>query len=132
MAETQRISAEEAENLREILLRYERDKGPNVFDLSKPPVEPYTYKAFPQVLYDHANSHRDSVAQTRDLLGNVKSDYVPAKYATRTVNSTEELEAALAEGWQAKPPVFSDEPEETAPVELVAQPRRPGRPRKEV
>ena len=38
--------------------------------------------------------------------------HVPAKVVSRTVNSDEELEDALNEGWSAQAPAFTEEREE--------------------
>ena len=141
MAE-QNISAEEADRLREMLLKYDRDRPPNVFDLSKPPVKSYTHQAFPKVVYNHEASVPEHVIKKKDLLNNAYQQLEPAKLVTKNVNSSEELADELEQGWSTKPPVFDQgeadwytQPTNVLPV-LASEPaqhvapRGPGRPRK--
>ncbi len=112
MPEHSNLSQDEAEKLREMLLQYDRDRVPNVFDLSNPPTKPYKHQEFPKIVYDHAKSVKEHADTTKDVLGNVQVVAVPHFYATKTVASQEELDAALDAGYSETPPTFEDHKEE--------------------
>ena len=129
MNDVRPISAEEAEQMRELLLKYEREKGPNVFDLSKPPTPPYVHKEFPKVVYDWSKSTAEFNEMRRTEGGGMSSVYVPAKYVTKNVNDPEELAEALSAGWNEKPPVFEPTDNDDV-VEVIPTAPRRGRPPK--
>lgn len=45
------LSADQIEALRAVLLHADSKRSENVFDLSKPPKQPYTHQEFPAMLY---------------------------------------------------------------------------------
>lgn len=117
------LSHEEAERLREILMQHDKknNAGPNSFDLHNPKVPPYRHQEFPKLVYHHENSKpsKDTAKINRD--GNQEVIHTPAHLATKQVNNQDELEAALAAGYQEKPPVLKHvglNPEEESEIDL--------------
>lgn len=100
------FTAEEIEKMRSLVLAHDKEKNAvNVFDPNNPPKVPYSHKEFPKVVYDHKASKpsRDKLVMQH---GTEHVQHVPAKLATKNVNNQAELDAALAEGWELKPPVL--------------------------
>lgn len=88
------LSFEEVERLRRILDRYDKAQPTRKeFDLAKPPVPPYQFKAFPFLMYNHSTGK------------------------TQAAKSELEKTALIAEGWSVEP--FPAEA--PAPPQLTAQ-----------
>jgi hypothetical protein len=67
------ITREEIERLREIVNQHDREAGIKEFDLNKPPVEPYTYKPFPKLLYNH-KERTTKVAASQEEMDKLAKD----------------------------------------------------------
>ena len=102
----------EIEKMRSAVMEHDRNRPPNVFDLSKPPVEPYEFREFPKILYLHKQCrpafNRDRVPVNG---GAPFTEHIPAHLVTKVVHNKSELELALKQGWNEKPPLFKDEEE---------------------
>jgi hypothetical protein len=140
----QQLSETEVANLRAILAQHDSEHKPMVtMDLNNPPKAPYRYQPFPKMIYDLNASHaaRDERKPRELASGGVVMEtvHIPAKVVTRRVESQEELDAALAEGWSQQAPNFTAEQEiplkaayaaEAGQIDEEIERRRPGRPRK--
>lgn len=113
------ITHEEAERMRNILAKFDSspENKPQQIDLNNPPKVPYTHQEFPRLVYaahyDHAfHSHPDnSHTEKVDM--------------TLKVNSQDELDAALADGYQLEPPVaVASEEAVVEGVEVEEVPRK--------
>ena len=103
------MSMEEVDRMRAILHEQDKRRVPNVFDLSKPPVVPYTFQKFPMTVYNPKGSTPPKIIRTEKAVENrlvVSETHVAARLQMKMVNSEKELEKALKDGWQEKPPVF--------------------------
>lgn len=115
---TSAFTFEEIEKMRSAVMEHDRNRPPNVFDISKPPVEPYEYREFPKTLYLHEKCKAPFDRERVPVNGGAPySEHVPAKFVTKTVTTKTELERSLKQGWQEKPPVFHKvETEEPIPA----------------
>lgn len=113
------LTAAEVQRMRELVAAHDKSaKKERITDLSKPPVEPYRYRPFPKVLYNHAEStptRHEKVAKHGGVVEDVTHH---VHYATITVHDQEELEAALADGYSEKPPVWDEEGQLVAEVNM--------------
>ena len=118
------MSREEIDKLRAYLHQQDKRMQPNVFDLSKPPTEPYVYRKFPHTIYNEAKSSPARIIRREMIVNNrvVESEtHVPAKIVSKTVNDEKELAKALKDGWSETPPAF--EPgDETLATPIAPQP----------
>jgi hypothetical protein len=73
------LSHEDIEKMRQIVQAHDNNGKINTFDLNKPPQEPYRFREFPCMLYDHARRRH------------------------KTVHSEEERKTALAAGFRRDP-----------------------------
>jgi hypothetical protein len=142
---TQQLSEQEVAHMRQILAQHDSEHKPmQVFDLNNPPKEQYHFQKFPMMLYDHANSHPayDEERPSRVGMG-TDTFHVPAKVITLVVETEEQLQRALGDGWSEEAPEFRETPNEHLSAKLAAEAekvqeqidarrRGPGRPRKEV
>lgn len=142
----QEFTPDQIEAMRQVVSDSDRSKQPNVFDLSKPPMVPYKFQKFPQMVYDHKKSRPSRYKTYKTAQGEERHDFIPVKYATKMAKNDAELKSLLAQGYEENPPVFDDptEPDEAAYeaefsasdiAELDSEPTdapRRGRPRKEV
>lgn len=103
------------EKMRAMVQDYDNQHKPvQVHDLNNPPKEPYRYQKFPKMLYNHEQSQPAHEETRSAIVGSSvieESVHVRAKVVTLIVHSEEDLQAALADGWQTMPPNYSDEPE---------------------
>jgi hypothetical protein len=67
MSDTPTMSHEQIEALREFLLLHDRNSSQNVFDLSKPPKEPYDRrgKDYPKMVYGHEGDVKGHVINVK-------------------------------------------------------------------
>lgn len=125
MATTPNLTHEQWEQLRSALLQHDEQTSKiQIHDLNNPPQQPYRFKKFPMMVYDHRNSHPAHDVEEPRAFGVLELVHVPAKIAKRIVNSEAELEAALAEGFEQAPPPFSEGREESLSARYVAEANR--------
>ena len=85
------LSHEEIERMRRIVQQHDSEKKPmQIYNLNDPPREPYRFQKFPMMLFDHAHSH-------------------PGRIVRMVANNEGELEKALENGWNEKPPAYREE-----------------------
>jgi hypothetical protein len=122
----QQLTPEDAEKMRELLLRYDHANSNKPVDLNKV-VVPYEFRQFPMVVYNHTKSKPGFHVLKNNGNGEF-IEFTGAQYATRTVRSQKELDQALKEGFVTDPPVFDDPEEPQMPQTknvTAAQVRRP-------
>jgi hypothetical protein len=97
------LSQEEIDRMRQLVALHDKANPVKSFDINKPPKEPYTHQEFPRLMY-HPDCRIGSDTEGRPLSGKNSGHYV-------VVNSQEELEAALENGFQIDPPAPKSEEE---------------------
>lgn len=118
------IPVEDVEKMRDIVAQHDAHNTKNiVHDLHNPPKVAYNHQAFPKMVYA---PHYDHVRHGHP-------DSIPHEIANmvRVVNSAEELDAALAQGYSLQPPqAESDEsPAKSEPKPVVhVAPKPPSKP----
>lgn len=108
---TQQLSESEVAHMRKILAQHDSEHKPmRVFDLNSPPREQYRFQKFPMMVYDLANSNPsyEEDQPRRNGMG-IETVHVPARVISRTVNSEEELQEAIAQGWSEQAPAYSED-----------------------
>jgi hypothetical protein len=112
----QQFSEVDIANMRRALAEHDSQAKPvTIHDLNNPPREPYKFQKFPMMVYDHANSFPATEQEEPSKTGfGMITVHVRANIASRTVQSEEELQAALADGWSEHAPEFRDEYSEFA------------------
>jgi hypothetical protein len=90
-------------------------------DLSKPqgfpggiPVKPIPHQDFPRVLYKHPNQPFRKIEHRNTQHEVVEVETVPTEHLTLKVESAEELEKALADGWVKDPYIPKPAPDPVA------------------
>jgi hypothetical protein len=95
-------------------------------DLGNPPVKPIPHQEFPRVIYNHKRSYGPRINQFRDeRTGAISETHIPATVISKTVLSQDELDAALEQGWDLKPPKYEAEEVDMSdkPIETVKRGR---------
>jgi len=78
------ITPDDIERMRALVAQHDRMAGIREFDLNRPVVEPYSYRPFPKMLYNH-----------QPKAGEPK---------TTVVDTEEQMEKLTAKGWKKEPP----------------------------
>lgn len=100
-------------------------------DIANPPVKQIPIYEFPRVLYNHKRSKGPQIIIRVNPNTFLETEtHVPEKIVTMTVENKEQLDKALAQGWDMKPPHF-DDVQVVEPEEQPEAPRR-GRPPKAI
>jgi len=108
---TQQLSESEIAHMRTLLAQHDSEnKKVTIHDLNHPPREPYRFQKFPMMVYDLQNSYpsQDKVRPKANGAG-VETVHIPAKVVSRLVQSEDQLQAALADGWDEEAPAFNEE-----------------------
>ena len=117
------LSFAEIDRMRDILAQQDARRTPNVFDLSKPPVVPYSHQEFPKTVYHHKQSKPGRIITREVAIDGRPVDsthHVAPKIVSKTVKNADELQKALADGWDEKPPTFKEAvPEQGKPLSAV-------------
>jgi hypothetical protein len=139
---SEQISAADAEQLRQILQRYDLEHKPvQIINLNDPPKVSYKFQKFPMVVYDHRASQPAHEELRSAIVGSSVIEemvHIRAKIVSRIVNSEAELQQALEDGLELNAPEFREdaEAELSAPLQMeahaveqkLAAARRAGRP----
>lgn len=110
----EQLTHAEIERMRAIVASHDGERKPmTTIDLNNPPKQSYRFQKFPMMLYDLENSHPSHEEERPSKTGfGVEVVHVAAVVRSTTVNSEEELQQALAEGWSQEAPGFSEESEQ--------------------
>jgi hypothetical protein len=119
------LTAQEAEQLRTLLARYDGQRKPiTVTNLNDPPKTPYHFQKFPMMVYDHEASFPAHDETRTAIVGSSvleETYHVRAHVASRVVHTEAQLKEALAEGWRETPPPFRELPPETLSDAALAE-----------
>lgn len=109
---TPEITPSEAQNMREILARFDAQSKPvTTFDLNNPPRTQYRHQKFPMMVYDHSASYPAHDKDQVVIRGSVpvqETVHVTAKIVSRLVHSEHDLREALGAGWSEEAPTFRE------------------------
>lgn len=77
------------------------------------PVKQIPHLEFPRVMYLHPNEPFEEIEHRNDKFEVVSTDVVPTEHLTKIVNSEEDMQTAMVEGWLKEPYVPKPAPART-------------------
>jgi len=122
----QEFSEVELSHMRQILSQHDAGaRKMTIHDLNNPPKSQYRFQKFPMMVYDLEHSYPSTNEQRPkpNSLG-TETVHVPAKIVRMVVQSEDELQHALAQGWSEQAPAFSEEREEPLSAQYAGEAER--------
>lgn len=123
---TPQLTVTEIEQMRRLVAQH--DARPQnkiqVMDPNNPPKLPYTFQKFPLMVYDLEHSY--PARQEEQTLRNGAREivHIAAKVISMLVQSEEQLQRAIEDGWSQNPPEFREAPEERLNASFAVEAER--------